>query len=295
MEAYTQNSKNKVRKEALTYAIRALTCYRYSSTIAMPMQIRKIGDLALYNKNYQSEIIYQLSDTTVKSWEKFYKASIGTKKRYEIKIAYLCGPEPENDLDIMIKEGILPQNVWAFENNNENFNNAKDQILSSKYPYLKIVKRNIKDFFQSTSITFDIIYLDFCSTLLDKANIDVLTTLFYNHVLSPLGVVITNFSFSNYIDNKSTHKNILSFSSNYLYFKDFLEVKYREEGNYTEGANALPYSCPECNTECKSQMNSEVQEMNNDYDLGDECNPFINAVRKRSEFLHNNYLRIAIN
>lgn len=275
METYSQNSKNRVREEALKYAIRSLTRDRYSSTIAPVTQIRNIVDSALFHYPEQSYLISQLNDEIIYTWEKFYKASIGSKKRYELKVAYLCGPEPENDLNIMIKEGVLPQNVWAFENDNATFENAKHQILRSKYPYLKIVKRNIKDFFQSTSITFDIIYLDFCSTLLDKANIDVLTTLFYNHILSPLGIVITNFSFSNYKDNKLTYKNILSFSSNYLYFKESLETKFRENGDCSEGPTILSYSCPECENECKSQMNSD--------DFDDFCNPFINAVKKRPE------------
>ena len=161
METYKQNCKQKVRNEALRYAIRALTTERFSSTIAAPTQVSNIAN-AVEREFLETDVMLGLKDETIKRWEKFYKATVGTKKRFELKIAYLCGPEPENDLEIMLQNGVIAENIWAFEKDSSCFENAKRKILLSKYPYLKIVKRDIKAFFQTTNIVFDIIYLDFC-------------------------------------------------------------------------------------------------------------------------------------
>ena len=277
METYNQDCKKRVRKEALTYAIRILTTKRFSSTIAAPTQLRTIAN-AVEREFIETNVMLGLKDETIKRWEKFYKATVGTKKRSEIRIAYLCGPEPENDLDIMLKNGVLPENIWAFENDNNCFECAKSKIISSKNPYLKIVKRDIKSFFQTSHIVFDIIYLDFCSTLLNKDNIDVLTTLFNCHALSPLGVLITNFSYSNVSEDTNTYKKIQSFVSHYLYHKSFLESEYKTSGNIQEGPISLGFSCPECNSKCYSNMKKEIPD-----EMRDFCVPFSKRVKKKTE------------
>jgi len=275
METYKQNCKQRIRKEALRYAIRALTTERLFSTIAAPTQILNIAN-AVEREFLETNIMFGLKDETIKRWEKFYKANVGAKKRFELKIAYLCGPEPENDLEIMLQNGVIAENIWAFESNSRCFENAKYQILLSKYPYLKIVKRDIKAFFQTTNIVFDIIYLDFCSTLLQ--NVDVLTTLFDCHVLSPLGVLITNFSFSDKKEDVQTYNKTQSFVSNYLYYKGFIEAEYRQFGDMVEGPMSQGFSCPECNEICRTGVYSgdapeEMQEF---------CNPFSSTVKKKT-------------
>ena len=277
METYKQKVKNRVRNEVLTYAIRALTTKRTNSTIASPTQLHDVA-LNVLREYPQSNIVYSLKDDTVKRWEKFYQASIGSKKRSELRIAYLCGPEPNNDLEVMLKSGVLPENIWAFENDENCFGSAKQQVLSSKYPYLKIVKRNIKEFFQTTSIVFDIIYLDFCSTLIDKNNIETITTLFDCHVLAPLGVLITNFSLSEIKQNVDTYKKIVSFTSNYLYHKEWLEVGYRQPGFFSEGAISSGFSCPECDEKCLSIISEDKTD-----ELRKDCFPFNRTVLKKTE------------
>ncbi|MCD6184208.1 MAG: hypothetical protein J7K84_00230 [Deltaproteobacteria bacterium] len=37
------------------------------------------------------------------------------KKPENLKVAYLSGPNPENDLRVFCEAGILPENIWAFE------------------------------------------------------------------------------------------------------------------------------------------------------------------------------------
>lgn len=277
METYKQKVKNRVRNEALTSAIRALTTKRTCSTIASPTQLHDVamGILREYPKN---KVVYSLKDDTVKRWEKFYRASIGSKKRTELRIAYLCGPEPNNDLEVMLKSGVLPENIWAFENDSNCFKRAKQEILSSKYPYLKIVKRSIKEFFQTTSIVFDIVYLDFCSTLIDEKNVEIVTALFNYHVLAPLGVLITNFSLSEKQQNINTYKKIVSFSSNYLYRKECLEVGYRQSGIVSEGAMSSGFSCPECYKKCSSVVSDDKTG-----ELQKDCLPFTRLVLKKTE------------
>lgn len=52
---------------------------------------------------------------TITSWVDFSDTLNIKKNPNQLKIAYFCGPEPENDLDILIKLGVKVENVWAIE------------------------------------------------------------------------------------------------------------------------------------------------------------------------------------
>lgn len=149
----------------------------------------------------------------------------------------MSGPNPENDLEIMTKHGILPENVWAFESSNIEYDEAFKSALDSKFPYIKLFNIDILTFFKNSPIKFDIIYLDFCGPLPSKEQktLSVLTQLLKNHVLNSPGVLLTNFSLlgnNNEKDNKKFAKIIAA----HLYPKDYLESKNKPDDNFTEGA-----------------------------------------------------------
>ncbi len=111
---YNQEEKNIVREQSLKNAINSLTKNRKKSTIATKDYLKN-AKRHLINKNNQK--INCLDDETVIRWEKFYDSIVDKKKPSDLKVAYLCGPNPLNDLQIMVKMGnlIIPDNKEEFQ------------------------------------------------------------------------------------------------------------------------------------------------------------------------------------
>lgn len=89
--------------------------------------------------------------------------------------------------------GVKIENIWAFEIDKSSYATALEKAKES-YPKLKIFPGSIGEFFKTTHHTFDIIYLDFISSLLTKSSppIGVINSVFDNQALSDLGVLIVN-------------------------------------------------------------------------------------------------------
>lgn len=283
-KSYSQKEKNIVRNDALETAVKYLTTERNNVTIASHNYLRDLKEACI--KQYGSESpAFFLSDETICRWEKFYSATIGKKTNSELRVAYLCGPNPLNDLSIFIKQGILPENVWAFENNDAEYNEAKITTLNSKYPYLKIVRQKIGDFFESTPLKFDIIYLDFCGPLSDVKgeNIKTLTSIFKNHVLTSLGILITNFSFPTKEQCVNTFDSLTKITASYLFPKHFLESD-ELDSNIDDGA--------EVNGIISSIKDYEYFEYNEETKTEEKVveKSFLNEVLKKPEWYYGQFI-----
>lgn len=255
MKEYLEKEKIEARKSALETAIKYLTIERNQSTLASIDYVQKVKNhLIKYGTKYDIEFAKKLSDKNIQYWENFYSSIVTNKTAKQLKVAYLCGPNPENDINEFVKYGLLPENIWGFESDEFLYDKAVISTLSSKYPFIKLHKGNISNFFKYSPLKFDIIYLDFCATL--PKSISTLTSLFHYHVLNSPGILITNFSFPEknkfrdkrgFIDNRGW-KNIVSLSASYLYPKPFMENIDAEDDddnydNCSESASALGYSC----------------------------------------------------
>lgn len=62
-------------------------------------------------------------------------------------VCFLSGPEPDNDFQELINLGILPQNIWGFESNNQVYKKAIATYEPGEYPQPRILKQNIETFF----------------------------------------------------------------------------------------------------------------------------------------------------
>ncbi len=231
MNHYQEDSKRFVREKAIKKAIKYLTEKRFKVTIASKNYLRNAKN-ALIDKDNNSGIISELSDETITKWENFYSSIVNKKKASELKIAYLCGPSPLNDLEVMVKNGILPENVWAFELDTASYDKAIMSVLTSEYKYLKIVKGDISSFFEYSPIKFDIIYFDACAPLPSPTSKTLKSTIsiLKNHKLNSPGILITNFSLPSEEQDKHTRESISKIVSEYLYPKAFLEAN--EKNNY---------------------------------------------------------------
>lgn len=242
MKSYTESEKNMARALVIDHAIKILTKKRLESTLTRRSYVRDVRDhLVQHGNPYDKHIAYQLSDQTIERWESFYDSIVQTRSSANLKIAYLSGPNPENDLRVFSQAGVLPENIWAFESENSTYSDAVVSALNSEFPFIKIINGGLDNFIEASPQKFDVIYLDFCGPLPSRnrkqKTLSALTRVFARHALNSPGVLITNFSLPTEEQDKSGRSLIAKLVSCYLYPKQFLEDR-----NSGSGLNEGPVS-----------------------------------------------------
>lgn len=214
MVTYTQSVKEKSRVEVWTRAVRKLTTDREKHRVLKPNYIRRLWDYA-FDEVLQDE---SPNEDFIESWTRFSNNLYETKQPQNLKIAYFCGPEPENDLRIIVGLGVQIENVWAIESDRKMYSSALIKA-QKKYPTLKIFNGAISELMRVTSFKFDIIYLDFTGPLFSQQSKPLLTinAVFENSSLSDLGILVINSSLP-----EKTEENI-EFLSSYFRSHPFLE------------------------------------------------------------------------
>lgn len=228
MHTYTQPAKNKARSIAIKSAIKILTSQRNSSTLVRRSYVRDVRDHICNSDNvYDIYEAGKLSDDSINRWENFYDSILQKKKASQLKVAYLSGPNPENDLEIFCSLGILPENIWAFESDGNTYSEAVSSALTSEYPFIKIMNVKIESFLEISQQKFDIIYLDFCGPLPNKdkkqKTLYSITKILSKHSLNSPGVLITNVALPTKEQDESTRRLLAKLVTCYLYPKDFVE------------------------------------------------------------------------
>lgn len=129
------------------------------------------------------------------AWEALHRSRLGKKKPQDLRVLYLCGPAPLNDLNELMALGVNPHNVWAVTSNQNDLEQAVTQLRESGLP-LKVHHGNLADFFEHFPESFDIAYLDGCGPFASgKPNtLRPVLSLLVGQRLSPLGALITTFS-----------------------------------------------------------------------------------------------------
>ena len=80
-------------------------------------------------------------------------------------MCYLGGNNPVNDLQVLVDNGVLPQNVWAVQNDSETFESAREDNRESRLRNVRLFKGDILNFLKDYEGNFDIVYLDACARL----------------------------------------------------------------------------------------------------------------------------------
>lgn len=239
MTSYSEPVKSKARRIVIENAITALTLERTTSTLSRRSYAREVKAHILSGDNkYDTREAEKLSDATIDRWESFYDSITQIKTPANLKIAYLSGPNPENDLRIFCGAGVLPENIWAFESENSVYSEAVVSALSSEFPFIKIVNGGVDTFLEASPQRFDIIYLDFCGPLPSRnkkqKTLSALTRVLAQHSLSSPGILITNFSLPTEQQDSKGRALLAKLVSCYLYPKEFLEREDSKNG-FTEG------------------------------------------------------------
>ncbi|WP_345867832.1 hypothetical protein [Shewanella algae] len=227
MEKYREAVKDTARKSVLEKSIIALTKDRSTSTLASRDYVRRVKENLTSRDCDRKYHASQLRDETISRWEGFYDSIVSSKKASDLKVAYLSGPNPENDLTEMTNLGILPENIWAFESDTTTYNEAVISALSSDFPFIKLIKSNIGTFFSVSPQKFDIIYLDFCGPLPSRnkkqRTLKAITSILSHHSLNSPGVLVTNVSLPSKEQDSKGYDLIAKLVASYLYPKSFIE------------------------------------------------------------------------
>ncbi len=156
---YQQPIKEESRKLIWKGAIDHLTRGRAESRIISEQYVRNLWGYSLKKVLRPYTSVKNLNSGVLEEWCAFAASEYGTKSATDLRIAYLSGPEPENDLSILLSLGVHISNVWAFEQEASIYSEALKKA-HDLHPSLKLYPGRIEEFIKSTNIKFDVIYLD---------------------------------------------------------------------------------------------------------------------------------------
>lgn len=233
--SYGQKVKIQARRLALKRAVKLVTSRRDACAIVPADHVRHVWRSKGASSSYDSAAVAAIRKKDVRNWEGYRRDAIGRRKPGEITVAYLAGPEPENDLDELLRLGVRPENIWAFESHKRDAKLGHERLADRAIRGVKFLEIDIEDFFIGSSRRFDIIYIDACTSL--PKGSQLLVTLFEQAALAPLGVLVTNFSKPD-VTNEAVMERHVHVIAAYLFGKSFLDLK---EGGTTDGASAHSY------------------------------------------------------
>lgn len=196
---YDQDVKQECRSRLIKHAVRCLTTERNTSACVQRdhvrrvwQQLRESGEVEHYFDPQQRQDIAR----EIEQWELFHDSQIQTRKPSDLRVCYLAGDNPINDLEVLTDHGVLTQNVWAVEKDSQTLKKAWESINRSKLRNVRLFKGDILNFLKDFEGQFDIIYYDACGALPSKQNtLQFIGYVFMFDKLASPGALITNFSF----------------------------------------------------------------------------------------------------
>lgn len=193
--SYKQPEKNIVRDRMLSGAIDVLTTKREQSCLIRAEELIPTVEhfLATLKRAINSDAYADETLSEVASWLDYHSLRVGARTPQSLRVLYLCGPEPLNDLSSMMRVGIIPHNVWAVTGKKDHASAVAE--CSEAGIHLKIHCGSLAEFFDVFNETFDIIYFDACGPIAgSKPNTlePIISSLERQRLNSP-GVLITTF------------------------------------------------------------------------------------------------------
>jgi hypothetical protein len=200
MPSYNQESKNRVRELMLTEAIAALTSKRHSSELINRKGLKVTFDHFLsliepaLDSRAQFTALRTAAEEELREWLRFDACCNTRRRACELKVLYLCGPSPTNDLAVLLERGINIHNVWAVTGSQDSA--AAHKELTDFNLELKIHEGSLAEFFEIYTEAFDLIYFDACGPFMggSPSTLQPLLAILERQRLSPKGALITNYS-----------------------------------------------------------------------------------------------------
>ena len=197
---YDNQAKKKCRSDVISHAIRCLTTERHTSACVQRGHVRRVWQQLQESGESQAYFhpgVIESIEAEISQWEILHESKIQSRKPSDLSVCYLGGDNPINDLEVLVDNGVLPQNVWAVEKKSKTCKSAREAISKSKLRNVRLFEGDILKFLKDYEGNFDIIYFDACGTLpsANQSTLKFIGYVFrYNKLTSP-GALITNFSF----------------------------------------------------------------------------------------------------
>lgn len=211
MTTYKQPIKELSRKIIWEHAVESLTSKRYENRI---LNSSYMENLWLY---CQQQLNEHLDINTFVEWKRFADICYENKKPEDLKVAFFCGNEPENDVRHLIRLGVRLENIYAFESDKTSFKQAVES-LHNTFPLLKIYKGKIENYAELQNTKFDIIYLDFTGSLFKEYK--TIIKLLDLNALTDMSILAINTTYPD-----KTEENI-SFLCHFFYNDTFFERSF---------------------------------------------------------------------
>lgn len=161
MTTYKQPEKEKSRELIWNHAVESLTSLRDNNRILNTFYMQNLWCYC------QKQLNVEFDEEIFGNWKDYAEICYGKKTPKELKVAFFCGNEPENDVYHLLRLGVRIENIYAFECDKNAFNKAV-KSLHNTYPLLKIYRGKIEDYAELQNTKFDIVYLDFTGSLLKE-------------------------------------------------------------------------------------------------------------------------------
>jgi len=194
---YTQPTKALARRTVLEHAVASLTTNRSRSALIRVDKLRTVLRYAirfLVRHGFDADRLDDF-DATFEQYLSYHREGLGRRKPSELKMLYLCGPEPLNDLKVLIDLGCRPQNIWALEKDAGYFASAVAQLREAG-AFIRVHHGSLHSFFAQFAGQFDLVYFDGCGPLPggDPNTLTPLMSLFTHDRLADLSALVTNFA-----------------------------------------------------------------------------------------------------
>lgn len=197
---YDQETKRECRRMVIEHGVKCLTTERKTSACVQRDHVKRVWqqlhETGEAQRFFSSEEREEISKD-ITGWERFHDSQIQERKPSDLRVCYLGGDNPINDLEVLVKNGVLCQNVWAIEKDDKTLEKAWKAINCSDLRNVRLFKGDILTFLKDFEGQFDIIYYDACGSLPAdiQKTLKVIGYVFLYDKLSSPGALITNFSF----------------------------------------------------------------------------------------------------
>ena len=125
MATYKQAEKEKSRELIWNHAVESITTQRNNNRI---LNATYMEHLWLY---CQQQLNEKLDIETFVQWKEYADICYGKKTPEELKVAFFCGNEPENDVCHLLRLGVRIENIYAFECDKHAFRDAVSSLHNS--------------------------------------------------------------------------------------------------------------------------------------------------------------------
>lgn len=194
---YAQPIKEEVRRRLLNQAIQSVTVGRDEAAVVRLDEFLHCLDYVkrfIQDNDLPAECLADL-DALVADWIELRKSVIGLKTPADLRVLYLCGPEPINDLYVLREQGILPQNIWAVESDAKLYQIATEQLKQTGH-FIHVHHGKLDRLFDQINTVFDVVYIDACGPFPGGRfkEIKVPLRLFLRERLAPISALVTTYA-----------------------------------------------------------------------------------------------------